>query len=186
MTMMRSKTLLISILLLPFLVFLFPSKGLSQSFLKGVEGEKKGPTVVRSNSLEIDDKQKIVTFLGGVDATKDSLHITCQRLVVYYHYPKEQRGEKNPGKGEMKIEKIVATGDVKIQRPNGGIATAEQATYYQSDERVVLSGKPMVKQGEDFVEGTVITLFLKEDRSIVEGTGEQKVRAVLSPGGSGR
>ena len=58
---------------------------------------------------------------------------------------------------------------------------AEQAIYYQSDERVVLTGKPVVKQGNDFVEGAKITLLLKENRSIVEGSEDSKVRAVLSP-----
>ena len=38
-----------------------------------------------------------------------------------------------------------------------------------------------MKQGEDFVEGDVITLFLKENRSIVESAGDKKVRAVIFP-----
>jgi len=81
----------------------------------------------------------------------------------------------------MKIEKIIAKGDVKITRSSGGLATAEEATYYWDEERVVLTGKPVVQQGEDFVEGTIVTLLLKENRSIVEGSGETRVRAVISP-----
>jgi lipopolysaccharide export system protein LptA len=58
---------------------------------------------------------------------------------------------------------------------------AEKAVYYEDDEKVVLTGKPVVKQGNDFVEGSKITLYLKEKRSLVEGSKDQKVRAVLFP-----
>ena len=58
---------------------------------------------------------------------------------------------------------------------------AEKAVYYQNDEKVVLTGKPVVKRGNDFVEGSKITLFLKEKRSIVEGAEDKKARAVLIP-----
>jgi lipopolysaccharide export system protein LptA len=81
----------------------------------------------------------------------------------------------------MKIEKIVAQGDVKITRQSGGLATAEEATYFWDEERVVLTGKPVVQQGDDFVEGTVVTLLLKENKSLVEGSGDTRVRAVISP-----
>jgi lipopolysaccharide transport protein LptA len=97
-------------------------------------------------------------------------------MVVYY-------GETTKGsaqKESMKIEKIVAKGDVRITRQSG-LATADEATYYWDDERVVLTGKPVVQQGDDFVEGTVVTLLLKENKSLVEGSEDTRVRAVISP-----
>jgi lipopolysaccharide export system protein LptA len=99
-------------------------------------------------------------------------------MLLYYNNPDK---EKASGNLDLKIDKIVATGNVKITRPDGAFATAEKAVYYQGDEKVVLTGKPIVKQGNDFVEGTRITLYLKEQRSIVEGSEEKKVRAVISP-----
>jgi lipopolysaccharide export system protein LptA len=135
------------------------------------------PVTIRSNSLEIDNKKGIVIFTGSVEAQKDDMLIRCQKMVIYYQ-------DKGQGKAENKgfrIDRIVAKGDVRIDRPDGGSATAEEAVYYEEEEKLVLHGKPMVKQGEDFVEGSVITLFLKEDRSIVEGGSDRKARAVLSP-----
>jgi lipopolysaccharide export system protein LptA len=143
-------------------------------------GQSKGtPTVIKSNSLEIDNKRREVTFAGNVEARKDDMTINCQKMFVYYLEDKAAGGASE--KAAFKIDRIVATGEVKINRTDGGLATAEQATYYQSEEKVVLTGKPVVKQGEDFVEGSVITLFLREDRSLVEGSGDEKVRAILSP-----
>jgi len=61
------------------------------------------------------------------------------------------------------------------------LVTAQEATYYWDEERVVLTGKPVIQQGDDFVEGNVVTLLLKENRSLVEGSGDTRVRAVISP-----
>ncbi len=136
------------------------------------------PVVIRSNSLEIDNKKRVVLFTGSVEAQKEDMLIRCQRMFVYY----QDKGDEKPGEGQnFKIDRIVAKGEVRIDRSNGGSATAEEAVYYEAEEKVVLHGKPMVKQGEDTVEGSVITLFLREDRSVVEGGGDQKVKAVLAP-----
>jgi lipopolysaccharide export system protein LptA len=137
-----------------------------------------GSIVVKSKSLEVDNKRKVVVFAGDVDARKDDLVITCQEMLLYYT---DHPADKGSGKVGVKIDKIVATGDVKITQPDGALATAEKAIYYDQDEKVVLTGKPVVKQGNDFVEGSSITLFLKEKRSVVEGSEDEKVRAVIFP-----
>jgi lipopolysaccharide export system protein LptA len=99
-------------------------------------------------------------------------------MILFYN----DQAAKSEAQGEKpRVDKIIARGDVRIRQSDGGMASAEEATYYQADERVVLTGKPMVKQGDDFVEGVKITLFLKENRSVVEGTEENKVRAVIAP-----
>lgn len=141
------------------------------------------PIVIRSNSLEIDNKKRVVSFTGAVEAQKEDMLIRCQRMLVYYkEAAKDASKEKAAGGSQgFRIEKIVAKGEVKIDRTEGGSATADEAVYYEDEEKVVLQGKPVVKQGEDYVEGSMITLFLKEDRSVVEGGAEQKVRAVISP-----
>ena len=46
--------------------------------------------------------------------------------------------------------------------------------YYAKEEKVVLTGKPEVWQEGYRVTGEKITLFLKDDRSVVEG-GSQVV-----------
>ncbi len=139
---------------------------------------KDTPTVIRSNSLEIDNRKKVVSFVGEVEATKGDMVIRCSRMLIHYADKGENQAQ---GKQGFKIERIVATGGVRIDRTEGGYATAEEAVYTEDGETLVLKGNPIVKQGEDFVEGSVITLFLKEDRSVVEGAANRKARAVLSP-----
>ena len=164
--------------LLPVLwVLLLPSPG------GGEPKEAKAKTgtqamVVSSDSLEIDNKQKIVVFAGGVKAERDNITIHCQKMQLHYL---DLSGAGDSGETDIEVEKIVASGKVKIERVEGGTATAEQAVYYQKEEKLILTGDPVVRQGEDFVEGEKITLFLGEDRSLVEGSKDSKVRAVISP-----
>lgn len=134
--------------------------------------------VINSKTLEADDRKKQVIFAGDVKAERDDFTVFCQKLVVLY---KKDEEKKKGTEVSASIDKIIATGHVKIIRSEGGVATGEKAIYYQNDEKLVLTGKPMVKQGEDFVEGDVITLFLKEDRSIVESAQDKKVKAVIFP-----
>jgi lipopolysaccharide export system protein LptA len=139
----------------------------------------QGPMVIHSNTLEADDRKGTVTFTGGVEAKRDDFTVYCNKMVVYY----EKAPAKKKGTDEFatQIQKIVATENVKIIRAEGGIATGEKAVYYQQDEKLVLTGKPVVKQKENSVEGDRITLFLKENRSVVEGSSDKKVRAVIFP-----
>jgi lipopolysaccharide export system protein LptA len=159
------------------LSLLWPSAVLPEP-AKGAEKAVTPAIVIKSNQLEVDNQRKIVTFTGDVDAKKDDFTMTCQKMVLYYV---EQPSEAGSEKMELSIDRIIAMGQVTITQADGGTATAEKATYYQSEEKVVLTGNPIVKQGDDFVEGSTITLFLKEDRSIVEGSESKRARAVLSP-----
>ena len=168
-----------------FLLFMVPLLFLASAFPSRAGSEEKkskdtngSPIVIKADSLEMDDKQKIVIFKGNVDAKEQDFVINCDKMVLHY---KDQANNQASDQGQFNIDKIVATGKVKIIRPDGGLATAEKALYYRGDEKVVLTGKPKVKQGDDFVQGSKITLYLKENRSVVEGSKSDKVRAVYFP-----
>ncbi len=170
-----------------FLVVLCVSVLLGAGFTEAVmskdkESEPK-PIVIKSKTLEMDNTRKMVTFQGDVQAQRDDFTMACEEMRVYYEGDPQQEKSGDVG---TKINKIVATGQVKVTRSEGGVATADKATYFEQEEKLVLTGSPVVRQGNDFVEGDRITLFLKEDRSIVEGSKDKKVRAVIFPGGKKR
>jgi len=145
---------------------------------QAVEGAPSS-MIIKSNTLEVDDKLKMVTFTGDVNAEKDNLTISCDRMVVHYKAP---AGTKDSGTASTRIDKVVATGNVVIRRTEGGIATARKAVFFEDSDKVILTDHPRVKRGKDFVEGDRITIYLKENRSVVEGSRGKKVRAVIFPG----
>ena len=158
---------------------LFPAVILSETARKGEETPEAEPIVINSNTLEMNNELKVVTFKGDVKAKKDNFVINCDNMLVYY-----ESSPAAPGKGDenkTKIDKIVASGNVIINRAKGGKATAEKAVYHQKDEKMVLMGNPTVEQGKDLVKGDRITIFLNEDRSIVESSEDSKVSVTISP-----
>lgn len=166
------------IFILPLLTLLYSNPVFTETTLeKMVIGNTSESIEISSESgFEIDNKRYVIIFIGNVEAVKDDIDINCQRLELFYE---NLSGNNDPGgEGKVKILEIVATEDVRISRPDGGIATAEKAVYNQKDEKVILTGNPAVfKQGTNSVEGPKIILFLKEERYIVEG----KAKAVVFP-----
>ncbi|OGP63911.1 MAG: hypothetical protein A3K22_03070 [Deltaproteobacteria bacterium RBG_16_42_7] len=90
-----------------------------------------------------------------------------KELSVYYADGKE-------------IKEMVATGSVKIVQLNK-VATGEKAVYHRETRMVVLTGNPQVEQDCDVVKGDKITIFLDEDKSLVEGGDTNRVKAVVYP-----
>jgi len=172
----RSRLLMIGAI---FLCCLFAGNAGAEKLKEDRGEEKPNPIIINSKTLEVNNEQKTVTFLGDVSARQEDMVITCQKVIVYYESLPNQKGSD---KDETRVRKILASGDLKIERAGGGTATAEQAVYLPQDEKIILTGKSIVKQGNDLVEGDRITIFLKENRSVVEGSEDKKVRAVIFPG----
>lgn len=160
------------------LFFAGPAQGLCRSVQGAAPEANANPIVIKSDTLEADDAQNRITFTGSVKAKKDDLVIECREMVVFY---RDSRDETADRQGRTEIDRIVATGEVRIERAQGGTATAGKAVYFQETEKVVLTENPVVKKGRDHVEGHRITLFLEEDRSIAEGSEEEKVTATIFP-----
>lgn len=163
--------------------FLFTGSIRAEKVEDNLKKSATRPMVINSQTLEMDDVSKVVTFTGDVNAKKGDFVIDCQKMRVYY---KNVSDNKKIIENETKILKIVATGQVRITRAQGGLATSEKAVYFEDDEKIVLTGKPVVKQGNDFVEGDRITIFLRDNRSVVESSVGKKVKAIIFPKGDKR
>lgn len=158
---------------------LVPEAAFSQSLKNEV---KKAETLeITSDTLEVRHNSQEVIFKGDVRAEKSDFVINCKELLVRYTENAKTKGSGSTS--SYRIDRVIGTGNVKITRKKGGVATAGKAIYLQDGERLLLSGNPVIRHGNDIVEGDLITLFLKENRSIVESSGKKRVRAVIFPGG---
>ena len=149
-----------SIYFLALLGLMYSVIAFSQTVKEDVEDAKatQTPIVIKSNTMVVNNTLKLVTFTGDVKAEKDDFVIDCDKMTAYYESMSDQSVKQEE---TTKINKIVASGNVIINRAEGGVATAEKATYHQKDERMVLTGNPTVKRGSDVVKGEQITIFLK-------------------------
>jgi len=135
---------------------------------------KSGPVIVDSDSLETMQKQGLSIFKGNVVAKQDNSVQYADRMEVYTD-PKTDR-----------IERVVSTGNVRIITRDCHMGTASRTEYYDAEQRVVLIGNARVWKGTDTVTGERITIYLAEDRSLVEGGKQERVKAVFHPSGPER
>ncbi len=126
------------------------------------------PITVTADQLKADNKGKQAVFTGRVVARQDDVTIYCDRLEVYY------------GPSGDQVDKIVANGTVRIVQADR-IGTGGHAVYESKPGRITLTGTPRVTQGADSITGTVITYYLDEDRSEVQGGANARVEAVIHP-----
>jgi lipopolysaccharide export system protein LptA len=154
--------------------------------------ESSRPIVITANGLEVDNKNKTAVFSGNVVAKqdqkgKDPIFIYCDTMTVYYvedsgskkaPAPAKSPGDKKDMTEQNKVDKIIASGHVKILQGKD-VATGEQATFYNADQRIVLSGDPKVWQGKNLIKGEEITVWIKENRSRVTSKGTNRVQAVI-------
>lgn len=130
----------------------------------------KEPLKVKANELLADNEKKTAVFEGSVVARQGDLTLYADRVVVSY------------GDGAESLAKVEAFGHVRIVQGNRE-ASGAHAVYDSKTARIVLDGSPKVLQGKDVITGKVITYYLDEQRSVVTGGPNERVEAVITPGG---
>ncbi len=131
---------------------------------------------IKSDRLEAHQKERQVIFLGHVVATQGDLTIRGDRMTIFYS---EGGGAEVTGNdlGE-RLDRIEVEGNVRISQSKT-VATARNAVYYRSNNKVVLTGEPRVQRDKDVIQGSSITLFLDSEKSIVEGGPSGPVEATI-------
>jgi len=132
--------------------------------------EQRAPITISADSLEVSRKARVAIYQGNVAANDRGrgLSILADRIEFYFDENMEE------------VQHAVASGNVRISYGERR-GVAERAEYFPGEDRTVLLGHPKVWQESDVVTGCRITLFLREDRSQVEGCGGERVNAVLYP-----
>ena len=141
--------------------------------------QSDAPLRIASDRMEANQKDRTILFEGNVVVQQDDLTITGRQLRVYT--AEGQTDAAAPSAMVDKIDRIEVEGNVKISQKDK-VAVADRAIYYHAEQKIVLSGHPSVSQGEDTIQGRLITLLIAQGKSIVEGGAETPVQAVLHPG----
>ncbi len=130
------------------------------------KGSARKPVTITADRLEADNKKNLVVFRGNVVAEEDFLLCSDE---LYLNYGERQR-----------VDKFTATGNVRIYQDNKE-SVSGNAVYDREARTLVLTGGPVVRQCEDTVRGDKITVYIDEDRVVVESQGGSRVKAVIMP-----
>lgn len=139
------------------------------------------PTTIESGALEMVStaKETVFTYSRGVKVTATNMVLTCEDLVVVAR----RAGDPNALLGKQeKLKSLVATGGVRIVQDDRE-ATAARAEVFPDDDKVVLTGDPVVRSVKDgwSQTGPRMELLRGERRAIIKGEGDQRPRTTLPP-----
>ena len=129
------------------------------------------PIDVTADRVSADSERNTVTFEGNVVARQGDVTLHADRIQA--DYSSEARA----------IDRIEAEGNVRFVQ-EGREARSARATFHNLEQRVVLSGGATLRQGQNTVQGETLTIFLRENRSVVTGGKDGgRVHAVINPKG---
>jgi lipopolysaccharide export system protein LptA len=106
--------------------------------------------------MTVDFKNHRIAFKGDVKVRQSDFSLAANEVTAVF------------GKSAEDISKIVAVGDVTIEKADKR-AWGEQATYDRENATILLKGSPVLKQGRNFIKGEEILVRLDEDRMEVKG-----------------
>ena len=145
-------------------------------------GEVATPIQIEADRMESSRENGAVFFFGNVKANQGSLIINADEMTVVYARTGTQPDTRAEAGPSQKIEKITATGNVKIVQ--GDWVAAGDSMDFKAEERIViLAGNATAWQEQNMVSGEKIVLYLDEGKSIVESSSQkgERVKAFIYP-----
>lgn len=129
------------------------------------------PIDVTADRLSADNARNTVTFEGNVVARQADVTLYADRIQAGY------------SRESGSIDRIEAEGNVRFLQ-EGREARSARATFHNLEQRIVLTGGATLRQGQNTVKGETVTIFLRENRSVVTGGKDGgRVQAVINPKG---
>ena len=130
--------------------------------------DRNQPIEITALQLEVLQQQRQSIFTGEVVAKQGEMTLYAEKLIVVFQQDQDQ------------VERLNAIGGVRVLQLDR-VATAEQAVFHQAEETLVLIGNAEVTQGQNKVSGDEITLYLKEDRTLIKSSENTRVKATIVP-----
>lgn len=122
---------------------------------------------IEADRMEVQQKTRDVQFTGNVRIQRGHLVLRCQSL----------KGSYTP---DGRMISLDAEGPVTVKGPDFE-AKARSAIYVQKQGRLTLKGEPTLVRGKSSLKGQTITVWLDEERVVIEGAKGTLDSSLISP-----
>jgi lipopolysaccharide export system protein LptA len=126
----------------------------------------RAPIYIDSDTLEANQKE--VIYKGNVVARQEDMTLYANTLTIIYDSETK------------KLKEIIATGNVKVVQLDRR-ATGQKVTFDQDENKVVLDGDAVIREGANVIRGERITFYVEEERSVVESGKGGRVTTSITP-----
>ncbi|WP_152046650.1 LptA/OstA family protein [Aureimonas psammosilenae] len=173
----------------------------AQSFgnsFTGLQVKGDEPIAIDADQLDVDDKQRIATFVGNVEVAQGDTLMKTSKLLVFYAkpagetaagtgggattQPARSTGGAMPG-GSNQIDRLEAQGKLYI-RSTDQVATAERGTFDMKTQIAVLTGNVVMSQGDNVARGDKLTIHM--DTGLAQLGGSGRVKILMAPEQNGQ
>lgn len=141
------------------------------------------PVKITSDTMTYTQKGDQVVFKGSVYVIRQDIELWSNTLTVLLE---KKEGADNATQGVVdeqgSIKKIIAQGNVRIKADKGRTGTCGKATYEADKDLLTMEDNPVLMEGANKIQGEVIKLYIKENRSEVLG-GKGRVEAIFNTKG---
>lgn len=155
------------ITVLMIMTLLIPQIAISEEQKSGLKSalnssSNNEPVLIKSDTLNLDSKERIFTYRGNVHVVKGDLDITSDILVGKYSEKQE-------------LENILCRGNVVITRGPEMRATSNRAFYNVKAAKIDMTEEPELNRGGNVLAADKIIIYVDEDKSEAEGNVRVKV-----------
>ena len=158
-----------------------------ESGASGKNGGPKKPTLIDSNTMDMDMNKNIAVFIGDVVVDSQKLHINCQRMEMYMveveidgkkkkelreiHCYKNRDGNldsDDPTNSRVIIIRNIPEKEIKEKGQQRSFSG--KAVYNVKSGEIVLTDQPIMVQGVNEIHGSKITIWRDTDfMKVIDG-----------------
>jgi lipopolysaccharide export system protein LptA len=154
------------------------------------------PTTITAKKVTVRKQDSRAVFEGTVVLTRGPLLVYSDKMIVLFHAQgngaapsssgRQDGGQQAVGPSTAKendasptlshhsVNRVEAIDHVKIKYASGN-ATCQKAVYFSEGDKIVLTGDPVAWEKGTRVSGKQITIYLAEERSVVEGDSHVRI-----------
>lgn len=165
----KRQTLIVCMSIFMLLAWPAVSRGKDESITRFVSQDQGRALTITSSKMTLNNPMNTIVFEGDVTIAQEAMTLKADVVnVVFEPVSEGENGLIEGAERRRALSTITATGDIKFIQ---GIRTvyANKAVYFKQDEKMVFTGSPNIREGRDELKGDKITVFILEDRVVVEG-----------------
>lgn len=154
------------------------------------------PTTITAKKVTVRKQDSRAVFEGTVVLTRGPLLVYSDKMIVLFRaqgngVPPSNLGGQDRGPqadlgssakendppsplSNHSVNRVEAIDHVKIKYASGN-ATCQKAVYFSEGDKIVLTGDPVAWEKGTRVSGKQITIYLTEERSVVEGGSHVRI-----------
>ncbi len=140
------------------------------------------PIRITSDKLSYDATGQNVRFQGKVHVTHPDAQLWADSITVVLSSSgnREKKEGENPAMDPGQIDRIIAEGNVRVAMQDGKNGSCAKATYNLGTGILTMEGQPILRDGENSIQGHTINFYVKENKSEVLGSSDKPVEAIFT------